>query len=66
MRFTRSDAITFALGLVAAALVPLTAALAQLDSDPVTDWSTWAMGVATGVLAAAGRYLATALPSGKG
>ena len=65
MSFTRSDLITFALGALAAVLVPLGTALAQLDSDPVTDYSTWAMGLLTGIGAALGRYLATAVPAAR-
>ena len=65
LSFTRSDLATFALGALAAALVPLGAALAQLDSDPVTDYSTWAMGLLTGTGAALGRYLATAVPQAR-
>ena len=65
LSFTRSDLATFALGALAAALVPLGAALAQLDSDPVTDYSTWAMGLLTGIGAALGRYLATAVPQAR-
>ena len=65
MKFTRSDAVTFALGALAAVLVPLGAALAQLDGDPVTDYGTWAMGLLTGIGAALGRYLATAVPAAR-
>ena len=65
MTFTRSDLVTFLLGALAAALVPLGAALAQLDSDPVTDYGTWAMGLATGIVAALGRYLVTAVPAAR-
>ena len=65
LQFTRSDLVTFLLGALAAALVPLGASLAQLDSDPVTDYSTWAMGLATGIVAALGRYLVTAVPAAR-
>ena len=65
LSFTRSDLMTFVLGALAAVLVPLGAALAQLDNDPVTDYSTWAMGLLTGIGAALGRYLATAVPAAR-
>ena len=65
LNFTRSDLVTFALGALAAALVPLGAALAQLDNDPVTDYGTWAMGLLTGIGAALGRYLVTAVPAAR-
>ena len=65
LQFTRSDLVTFALGALAAVLVPLSAALAQLDNDPVTDYSTWAMGLLTGIGAALGRYLVTAVPAAR-
>ena len=65
LSFTRSDLATFALGALAAVLVPLGTALAQLDNDPVTDYGTWAMGLLTGIGAALGRYLATAVPAAR-
>ena len=65
LQFTRSDLMTFALGALAAVLVPLSVALAQLDNDPITDYGTWAMGLLTGIGAALGRYLATAVPAAR-
>ena len=65
MSFTRSDLVTFLLGALAAVLVPLGTALAQLDNDPITDYGTWAMGLLTGIGAALGRYLATAVPQAR-
>ena len=65
LSFTRSDLATFALGALAAVLVPLGTALAQLDNDPITDYGTWAMGLLTGIGAALGRYLATAVPQAR-
>lgn len=59
MTFTRQDAATFLVGLLAAVGVQLGSVLVQLDTQPVEDWSQWLVTVGTGLLAATGRYLIT-------
>lgn len=60
MTFTRQDLYTFLIGLGAAAAIVLAEKL--LDSEAiVSDPTTWAIGLATGLLSAIGRYLITYL-----
>jgi hypothetical protein len=62
MQFTKQDAITFLIGLAAAMLVAASQALAEFDAAALNNIEPWAIGLLTGVIAAAGRYLATRLP----
>lgn len=62
MTFTWQDALTFLIGLVAALAVTLGEALISLEDLPVSEWDTWAIATVSGLLAAAGRYLATRIP----
>lgn len=59
MTFTRQDVYTFAVGLGVALLLQLGSVLVRLDSEQITDWGAWALSLATGLLAATGRYLLT-------
>lgn len=62
MKFTKQDALTFGLGLVAALLVVLGEALIRLEEDVVIDLSVWGRDLLVGVLGAMGRYLITRVP----
>ena len=65
MTFTKSDLLTFGIGLGVAIAIALGEALIRLDSDPAQDVSIWARNLLTGLGAAAGRYVATRLPEWK-
>ena len=60
MSFTRQDAVTFGVGLAAALLVTLGEALVR-SGELAEDPGKWAVGLGTGLAAAAGRYLVTEL-----
>jgi len=62
VKFTKQDALTFGLGLVAALLVVLGEALIRLEEDVVIDLSVWGRDLLVGVLGAMGRYLITRVP----
>jgi hypothetical protein len=61
MRFTREDATTFLIGLLAAAVVALGHALTELSPESLVDPRVWLINLAVGVAAATGRYLTTRL-----
>jgi hypothetical protein len=60
MTFTKSDGLTFLIGLGAALAVTLGEALIRFEDGGI-DLETWAVALLTGLLAAAGRYLVTFL-----
>lgn len=62
MKFTRQDLLTFLLGLAAAVAVPLGHALITFDADTLDELKLWGAALASGLLAAAGRYIATWVP----
>ncbi len=62
MRFTKQDALTFGLGLIAALLIVLGEALISLDEEIVIDLSVWVRDLFVGLAGALGRYLVTRVP----
>ncbi len=62
MRFTKQDALTFGMGLVAALLIVLGEALISLEEEVVIDLSVWVRDLLVGLAAAIGRYLVTRIP----
>lgn len=59
LEFTRSDAATFAIGLLAVIVWQVGTALVNVDV--LTDWGSWWDGLRVGLLASGGRYLITYL-----
>ena len=62
MRFTKQDALTFGIGLLAALIMVLGEALVDLEGDVAIDLSVWARNLLVGLAAACGRYLVTRVP----
>lgn len=65
MKFTKQDALTFAIGAVAAVGLELGLRLSSLNADGAdgpTDLQAFGVSLGVGLLAALGRYLATYLP----
>ncbi|KKL81398.1 hypothetical protein LCGC14_1995150 [marine sediment metagenome] len=62
MRFTKQDALTFGLGLLAALVIVLGEALIALEEQVVIDLEIWARDLLVGLGAGLGRYLVTRVP----
>ena len=62
MRFTKQDALTFGMGLVAALIIVLGEALISLEEDVIIDLEVWVRDLLVGLAGAMGRYLVTRIP----
>lgn len=62
MKFTKQDALTFLIGLTAAALLAVGEVLVKLDGAETIDVDQLFVGLAVGLLSAIGRYFATYIP----
>jgi hypothetical protein len=60
MNWSKQDSYTFLIGLGAAVLMVIGEALVR-SQELADDPAKWGLGLATGVMAAAGRYLVTEL-----
>lgn len=62
MRFTKQDALTFGMGLVAALIIVLGEALISLEEEVIIDLEVWVRDLLVGLAGAIGRYLVTRIP----
>lgn len=62
MKFTKQDALTFLIGLTAAALLAVGEVLVKLEGSDSININQLFVGLAVGLLSAIGRYLATYVP----
>lgn len=51
------DYRTLVIGLLVTASVPIVEAAVRFDPDRITDWRSWAVGIAAGCVRQAGVYL---------
>ena len=62
MRFTKQDALTFGMGLLAALLIVLGEALISLEEEVIIDLEVWVRDLLVGLAGSTGRYLVTRIP----